>query len=289
MTSASQHEVRIGVPHEHRHRHNHAVAHSIEQRSKRDVADLEPELEEQDDNTQAPTPSDDEGGPDYSDVFREDASPEYDLQSPDQRLNIRDFILPSLPRAQWRVSLTGSVQIEVHTVGQNPDNAANRRRRKVLSIAARHQRRYLETTALADLKVLATRDVTEQIKHTCTDDEVREAYSRRDADVAGDIAGQYFYAPSGRLHAVSFLLQGDVCGVAISRVYDALSEMTLEERRTGQVLLDKDVASMLSSRFAGSTFTARIVARWRESEEDWSSMRLFFPNKESRAKLYGNL
>jgi len=273
------------------------MAHSQVLRIDRELYDQD---EAVDDYEEEPIEQDtllEEGG-DPSDVYHADDGPECDFSWQTPPENLADWLLASPPRARWRViaGADGSLAVEYLGTGgwvRDPSQpAVVCRRHAVLTEAVRHQRTYLETGDVDTLRVLTPSELWTAVSGDDGPPEVPEEYQRKLVDVASDIRGQFFYNPSGVLHAVRFLFQDDVHGVALARVYQALAMITAEELRSRVCMKDAEVAEELNRRLRTEAFDAKRVARWREMkrqarERGSSTKRLYFPRRKKRIEGYG--
>jgi hypothetical protein len=269
----------------------HAISHTQQLRASLEIEDLSDAVEEAPD---APAVTDitteEERGPnDLS--FRDNSEPESDFSWQERVQDIRHFIMPTPPRAQWRVMLDDFGNITVCRVGGDEKiTEASTRREVILKFAAEFQKSYLENEEIDKLIPFSAQDLEQKIIEKCQIPDVIKAYKGRKSRVTSDLRDQYFYAPRGTLHALRFLVQEDVCGVALSCVYHALAEITDKEKREyghQSLLKDEEIAAELCRRFKKEMFTAKQVARWREKENEWSSMRIYLPNRDGRSKVYG--
>ena len=267
------------------------ISHTLQLRSSMEVEDFNDSAEEAD---EAPTVTDiaAEENRDPNDLaFRDDSAPESDFSWQAQEQDIRPFIMPTPPRAQWRVVLDEQGRVSVRRIGDDERiTEASIRREVVLKYAAKVQLHYLKTEEIDNLTPLSAKSLEEIIRDSCKIPEVVTAYKGRKSRVTSDFRGQYFYSPRGTLHAVRFLVQEDVCGVALSRLYHALAEITGKEQREfghHSLLTDEEIAAELCLRFNTDGFTAKQVARWRDIENNWSSMRIYLPNRDGRRRVYG--
>ena len=268
-----------------------AISHTQQLRSSLEIEDFTDAVEEAD---EAPAVTDivEEENRGTNDLaFRDDSAPESDFSWQERAQDIRHFIMPTPPRAQWRVILDEQGRVSVRRIGGDERvTVASIRREVVLKFAAEFQLPYLKTEDIDELLPFSAQDLEEKIKAECKTPDVVTAYKGRKSRVTSDLRDQYFYSPRGILHAVRFLVQEDICGVALSCVYHALAEITDKEKREyghQSLLTDEEIAAELCRRFKKDKFTARQVARWREKENDWSSMRIYLPNRDGRSKVYG--
>jgi hypothetical protein len=253
-----------------------------------------------DEDEEEPTENDlllEEGG-DPNDIFENDDGPERDFSWETPPEGLTEWLLARPPQAQWRVIARayGTFHVEhlgkagwIHGPAESP---VVRRRLAVLTQAVLRQRQYILTGDIDTLVVLSADELWSPSPDGGTPELVDE-YQNGLADVAGDIRGQYFYDCMGHLHAIRFLLQDDVCGFALARVYHALAMITDEERRSRTSMLsDSQVAEELNRRLGGNVFDAPRVARWRAKkrearERDWSVKRLHLPKRQEREESNG--
>ncbi len=230
---------------------------------------------------------------DSNDFFHGDSTEGYDVRHSVAPQAVAYSLASSVPRAQWRVMIEGDgVSVAHLDAGYGPRDTerANRwgglvsRRRIVLTHAAGWQRAYLETGDIDKLRILTTEEVLKMIDARHDERHIASVYEDRQVNIASDIQGQFFYDPRGALHAVGFLLQHGVQGVAHARVYHALNRIVNEESKERGFLTDPEVAVRLTEGFPGSTFTGKEVSRWRVVKQKWSVKELFLPNREDRKR-----
>ena len=262
------------------------VARTHELRETRDKSELEDLLAEQDADPLDDNESDEEHQ-ESNDISRDDSEAEVDVLRHGPAQVVARCLLPVRLRAHWRVVVTAG-EVGVEPVAADPrtlDSEAHARRRAVLTLAARHQIKYLSTGNVEFLQVLSTNDLLSRISAEWPDRSVATVYETRQLDIASDVQSQFFYAPWGSLHAIRFLLQADVCGIAVARVWHALHNLVADEQSALHFLTDREVAAHLNERFGTDAFEAKTVARWREVDDEASRKRLYFPNREERAAI----
>ena len=258
------------------------IARTQALRGDRNIFDLDELLEAEEPDPQETTEIT-EDNRESSDCYRDDSEKEFDIPYLGSSRVVARCLLPVRPQAQWRVRLhdTG-ITVEPIGAANKPLTPDQTRRKAVLTIATGCQSKFLETGKTDDLQVLEPSTLLHKILTTCDDQDVVAAYKGRKLDIASDIKGQFFYDPRGALHAVRFLMQDDICGVAIARVWHALHDLVEIERREKNFRLDREVAKYLNDIFMSSDFYADQVSGWREMKSDSSTKRLYWPNCKDR-------
>lgn len=275
-----------------KHKQNHAIFHTEQLRNALAEDDFNEELKESDEVLPlADSPVEESRDPNDA-IFRDDTVLEPDFSWQATERNIQEFFLPIQPRAQWNVSISPAGLLSVRHVNGQTTTSASKRRMAILKAAADVQRSYLITQDIEQLEVLSPADLGDMFIASKPASEILTDDAAERFGVTYDIKGQYFYSPSGVLHAVRFLLQEGVCGIARSRVYHALSEICkIEKQEQGNLPLmtDERIAAELNRRFDVDTFSAKVVSRWRVKKCAWSSKLIYFPSRDEREKVYGKL
>ena len=275
--------------HKHQQRQAQAITHTQQLRDDLEVRDFDTEIEDSDDVRPLSDDASEESRDPNDLSFRDDSELVPDFSWLRRSPDISRHILPVLPKAQWRLCLKGTA-ISVHRVGRGATSKATQRREVILKVAGKIQRKYLETGDIDNLQVLEPKTLKEYILSDSSAQDVVATYKDDKSSVTADAKHQYFYALSGAVHAVRFLMQDNICEVAISRVYHALAVIMKNERRDygkNTLLTDEKIAEKLNDLLGVGGFSATLVRRWRERETNWSFMRIYLPNSVHRGKAYG--
>jgi len=259
------------------------IERTRQSRESRDESDSAEQTEDMDEQTDKVTEIVEEQK-DSNDVYRDGSGAEFDVSHQAKPHIVARCLLPVRPQGQWRVLLKDNdIAVESSGAGvKSTHTPLSDRRKEVLTIAAHWQLEYLKTGNIDALVVLDTSELLARIIATGNNPEVVTGYKQRQFDIASDIKGQFFYAPWGALHAFRFLLQDDICGIAMARVWHAMHAIVADERKDLRFLTDSEVAEKLNEHFKVSEFNAPRVARWREIDDESSTKRFYFPNRDNR-------